>query len=106
AVTYVSTSVLYPCHHDHSQQRRCSLNRNNDRPDRQTRRTTVNSEKQQDKNRELTNVELDAVGGTGGGYAYNPATPTFMNPEYQSAIAQSHGLSAIYIPEHPNYVLR
>ena len=66
----------------------------------------MNSEKQQDKNRELTDVELYAVGGAGGGYVYNPATPTFMNPDYQSAIAQSHELSAIYIPKDPIYVLR
>jgi hypothetical protein len=32
----------------------------------------VNSEKQQDKNRELTDLELDAV--NGGGYVYNPAS--------------------------------
>jgi hypothetical protein len=50
--------------------------------------------------RELTGVELDAVSGGWGGYVYNPAQATFMNPEYQNAIAVSHDLSAIYIANH------
>ncbi len=65
----------------------------NDRPDSADKENDVNSEKQQDKNRELTDLELDAV--SGGGYVYNPATPMFMNPDNRNAIAQSHELSAV-----------
>jgi hypothetical protein len=61
----------------------------------------VNSEKQQGKNRELTDVELDAVNGAWADYVYNPAKATGMSIENQNAIARSQELSAIYIADHP-----
>jgi hypothetical protein len=61
----------------------------------------VNSEKQQDKNRELTEAELDAVSGAWADYVYDPAKPTGLSIENQKAIARSQELSAIYIANHP-----
>jgi hypothetical protein len=77
----------------------CSSHRENgseDRPDRQTGRTTVIDMKQDD-NRELTDAELDAVSGAWGNYVYTPAKPIFMSPDNQKAIAISHELSALYL---------
>ena len=61
----------------------------------------MNSQKQRDENRALTDVELDAVGGAWGNYVYNPAQATGMSIENQNAIARSQELSAIYIANHP-----
>ena len=60
----------------------------------------MNSEKRQDKNRELTDVELDAVSGGWVDYVWNPAKATGMSIENQNAIALSQELSAIYIANH------
>jgi hypothetical protein len=57
----------------------------------------VKSEKQQDRNRELTDLELDAVSAAWGNYVYTPAIPIFMSPANQTAIAMSHELSALFI---------
>ena len=51
----------------------------------------------QDNNRELTDAELDAVGGAWGNYVYNPPKPVFISLENQAAIARSHELSALFI---------
>ena len=61
----------------------------------------MNSEKQQDKDRELTDLELDVVGGAWADYVWNPAQATGMSIDNQNAIARSQELSAIYIASHP-----
>ena len=54
---------------------------------------------QQDKNRELTDVELDAASGAWADYVFNPAK-TFMNPDNRNAIAiaRSHDNLPINLP--------